>query len=80
MTDHDPMCWNLSETCCCDAIRAARADERERIAAACRMLLDSGDITPMGVRMLTTRDCHCDETFPDDTIRHTCPPAKGLVV
>lgn len=52
---HDIVCLETLEMdgCICDQLAKARADERERIAAVCRMLLDSGDITPMGARLLT---------------------------
>ena len=60
MNEHDHLCpwheWDSPRTenrCYCSLIAKARAEEKDRVAAVCKMLLDSGDITPMGVRLLT---------------------------
>ena len=59
MTRHDSLCPYIDPlardpvSCTCSLIAKVRVEEQKLIAGVCKMLLDSGDITPMGVRMLT---------------------------
>jgi hypothetical protein len=65
VVDHDVLCRNLNWTpwtegarCpVCDEYARVRAHEQARLNAQAqgmlRMLLDSGDITPLGARMIT---------------------------